>query len=188
MPGSKKTKIIDDERKRLMKHAILMFLFMMLALGLSFASMISFSYTKIVTLENFHLSPGKIYTIYQLTNITDTSLIIDNTSYIKFSPTSHGTAKIIMTDVVYNNSELLTINNNKGAKYPVSSLDSVITIGTVTSQDCTVNVTIYISGHEHKLSFLAIPGMIAALVSLALMFKLLVQYTLSRVPYSQKKT
>ncbi len=187
MPGSKKTKIIDDERRRLIKHAILMFLFMMLALGLSFASMISFSYTKIVTLENFHLSPGKIYTIYQLTNITDTSLIIDNTSYIKFSPTSHGTAKILMTDVVYNRSKLLTINDYKGAEYPISSLDSVMTIGSVTGQECTVNITIYINGREHKLSILAIPGMVAALVSLALMFKLLVQYTLSRVPYGQKK-
>jgi len=187
MPGSKKTKIIDDEGKMLVKHAIFMLLFMMLALGLSFASMISFNYIKIVTLENFHLSPGKMYTIYQLTNITDTSLIIDNTSYIRFSPTSHGTAKILMSDVVYNKSELLTISSNKGAEYPISSLDSVITIGSVTSQDCTVNITIYISGYEHKLSILAIPGMIAALVSLALMFKLLVQYTLTRIPYGKRK-
>jgi len=177
----------DEEGRRLLKHAVLMFVFMGLALGMSFASMLTFNYTRVVTLENFHLSPGEMYTIFQLTNITDTSLIIENSSYIKFSPTSHGSAKILMTDVVNNRSRLLVISSDKGAVYPITSLDSVITIGSVSNEDCTVNITIYIRGYEHKLSFLAIPGMIAALVSLALMFKLLVQYTLSRVPGSKTK-
>ncbi len=177
----------DEESRRLLKHAVLMFVFMGLALGMSFASMATFNYTRVITLENFHLSPGKMYTIFQLTNITDTSLIIENSSYIEFSPTSRGSAKILMTDVVYNKSKLLVISSDKGAVYPITSLDSVITIGSVSDSDCTVNITIYIHGYEHKLSFLAIPGMIAALVSLALMFKLLVQYTLSRVPGDKAK-
>ncbi len=182
-----KHKLKDKESRKLLKHTVLMFLFMGIALSMSFASMSTFNYTRVVTLENFHLSPGKMYTIFQLTNITDTSLIIENSSYIEFSPTSHGSAKILMTDVMNNRSRLLIISSDKGAIYPISSLDSIITVGSVSGKDCTVNITIYIRGYEHKLSFLAIPGMIAALVSLALMFKLLLQYTLSRVPGGNTK-
>jgi len=176
-----------EGNRRLLKYVVLMFIFMGLALGLSFASMITFNYTKTINLKDFHLIPGKIYTIFQLTNITDSYLIMKNTSYIKFSPTSHGTANISLIDVLYNETKSFTVTTIKGASYPIKSLNSIISVNSVTDRNCTVNITIYIQGYEHKLSFLAIPGMIAALVSLALMFKLLINYTLSKIPVNKKK-
>ena len=179
--GKKDADESEEYTRSVRATVIILVVSIALALVFSLIAMANSTYVRTYNLGSLDLTNENILDIYDEITKAGVSGSIENAVLIANSTGCYEDLKYRLVDYWHNTTSNSTLVSNSTSRIPLSSLHSLLIIDASDNCSCKISFSIDITYREYSYRYLAIPGFIFFVISIAAMYRFLTMVVLEKL-------